>query len=297
MRVERVRGEVAAEQVRDLLHAAFAGQEALTPPSGALAESLDTIAADYATEGGVLLHDGDRLVGACRVRRLGAAWVIRRCAVSPDARLSGAGRVLVEEAQAWAADEGALRTHIGVRHALTGSRAFWERLGYRPLVDHGFWDELVRPLPLVLHGPESTRGLGERLAGELRAGDLVVLSGPLGAGKTALTQGIGAGLGVQGTVTSPTFVLARVHRGPLPLVHVDAYRLRDSGSRRLELDDLDLDASLPDSVTVVEWGEGLVEGLAEARLEVHLERPGSDDLAESRVVEVRPVGARWSVFG
>jgi tRNA threonylcarbamoyladenosine biosynthesis protein TsaE len=292
MRVERVRGEVAAEQVRDLLHAAFAGQEELTPPSGALSESLDTLRADYAGDGGVLLHDGDRLVGACRVRRLGLTWVIRRCAVAPDARRAGAGRLLVEAAQAWAAEEGAVRTHVGVRHALSGSRAFWERLGYRPLVGHGFWDELVRPLPLVLHGADATRALGERLAGELRPGDLVVLSGPLGAGKTALTQGIGAGLGVQGAVTSPTFVLSRVHRGPLPLVHVDAYRLRDSGTGRLELDDMDLDAWLPDSVTVVEWGEGLVEGLAEARLEVHLARPDED----SRVVEVRPVGARWSAF-
>jgi tRNA threonylcarbamoyladenosine biosynthesis protein TsaE len=219
--------------------------------------------------------------------------VIRRCAVAPDARRLGAGGRLVAAAQEWAAEEGAARTHVGVRHALTGSRAFWERLDYRPLVVHEFWDELVRPLPIVLPGPDATRELGERLAAELRPGDLVVLSGPLGAGKTALTQGIGAGLGVAGTVTSPTFVLSRVHRGPLPLVHVDAYRLRDSGTGRLELDDMDLDASLPDSVTVVEWGEGLVEGLADARLEVQLERP--DDA--TRVVVVRPVGSRWSAFG
>ncbi|MFN2522078.1 MAG: tRNA (adenosine(37)-N6)-threonylcarbamoyltransferase complex ATPase subunit type 1 TsaE [Mycobacteriales bacterium] len=152
---------------------------------------------------------------------------------------------------------------------------------------------MVRPLPLVLPGPDATHDLGRRVAGDLRPGDLLVLSGPLGAGKTALAQGIGAGLGVRGQVTSPTFVLARVHPGPLPLVHVDAYRLRESGSRRLELDDLDLDADLPDSVTVVEWGEGLVEELAEARLEISLARP--DD--ETRTVSVRPVGARWSVFG
>ena len=135
---------------------------------------------------------------------------------------------------------------------------------------------------------EDTRALGRRLAGELRPGDLVVLSGPLGAGKTALTQGIGAGLGVHGRVTSPTFVLARVHRGPVPLVHVDAYRLR--GGPRWELDDLDLDADLPDSVTVVEWGEGLVEPLSDSRLEVHLERHDDD----SRTATVRGVGPRWS---
>jgi tRNA threonylcarbamoyladenosine biosynthesis protein TsaE len=156
---------------------------------------------------------------------------------------------------------------------------------------HGFWTELARPLPTRLVGPAQTHALGERMASELRPGDLVVLSGPLGAGKTALTQGIGAGLAVRGPVTSPTFVLARVHRGPLPLVHVDAYRLRDAGGR-LELDDLDLDASLPDSVTVVEWGEGLVEDLAESRLDVRLERPTDD----ARIVTVTPVGPRWSVF-
>lgn len=136
-----------------------------------------------------------------------------------------------------------------------------------------------------------TRALGVRLAGRLRAGDLVVLSGPLGAGKTVLAQGIGEGLGVVGRVTSPTFVLARVHRGPVPLVHVDAYRLRGSASARLELDDLDLDADLPGSVTVVEWGEGLVEGLAESRLEVVIERHDDD----SRTATLTGYGTRWAV--
>jgi len=117
-----------------------------------------------------------------------------------------------------------------------------------------------------------------------------VLSGPLGAGKTALTQGIGQGLGVLGRVTSPTFVLARVHRGTLPLVHVDAYRLRDSASSALELDDLDLDADLPSSVTVVEWGDGLVEGLSEDRLEIALARHDDD----RRTAVVRGIGRRWS---
>jgi tRNA threonylcarbamoyladenosine biosynthesis protein TsaE len=113
------------------------------------------------------------------------------------------------------------------------------------------------------------QALGRRLAGLLRAGDLVVLSGPLGAGKTTLVQGIGAGLQVRGPVTSPTFVIARVHpslAGGPGLVHVDAYRLASVA----EVDDLDLDASVDDCVTVVEWGEGLVEGLAADRLEVSI---------------------------
>jgi tRNA threonylcarbamoyladenosine biosynthesis protein TsaE len=135
---------------------------------------------------------------------------------------------------------------------------------------------------------EDTRAFGRELAATLRAGDLVVLSGPLGAGKTALTQGIGEGLGVSGRVTSPTFVIARVHRGPLPLVHVDAYRLRDSG--RLDLDDLDLDEELDRAVVVVEWGEGVVEGLSDSHLEVRLERRDDD----VRVATVHGVGPRWA---
>src|SRR5262249_56870761 len=116
------------------------------------------------------------------------------------------------------------------------------------------------------------RLLGERLAGVLRAGDMVVLAGSLGAGKTTLVQGIGEGLGVRGPITSPTFVIARLHpalAGGPDLVHADAYRL---GSR-LEVDDLDLDADLDHSVTVVEWGEGLVENLASGHLSVTIDRP------------------------
>src|SRR5215469_8585219 len=150
------------------------------------------------------------------------------------------------------------------------------------------------------------RALGSRLAGLLRAGDLVVLSGPLGAGKTTLAQGIGAGLSVRGNVTSPTFVIARQHpslRGGPDLVHADAYRL---GSRA-EVDDLDLDADLATSVTVVEWGEGLVEELASSFLAVAIRaddemtelQTGSQpadvaaDIDVSRTVRVQGVGDRW----
>jgi tRNA threonylcarbamoyladenosine biosynthesis protein TsaE len=137
---------------------------------------------------------------------------------------------------------------------------------------------------------EEMRAYGTRLAALLRPGDLLVLSGPLGAGKTTLVQGVGEGLKVRGPITSPTFVIARVHpslRGGPPLVHVDAYRLGGD----LEVDDLDLDASLEESVTVVEWGEGLVEGLSEERLEIHIDREADD---EARTVTLRGVGARWA---
>jgi tRNA threonylcarbamoyladenosine biosynthesis protein TsaE len=154
------------------------------------------------------------------------------------------------------------------------------------------------------------RALGRRLALVLRPGDLVILSGPLGAGKTTLTQGIGEGLGVRGPVTSPTFVIARVHpplaggvlREAKPaLVHADAYRLGSA----LELDDLDLDTDTATSVTVVEWGEGLAEGLAADRLEIMITPhedggfPGADGSPGSlegdtlRTVRITGVGERW----
>jgi tRNA threonylcarbamoyl adenosine modification protein YjeE len=187
-------------------------------------------------------------------------------------------------ADRWAADAGALDL-----------RATTPLPGFQDLVPGGA--ERARPVPVALPDAEGTRALGARLAGSLRPGDLVVLSGPLGAGKTTLTQGLGAALGVRGRVTSPTFVLARAHRGPLPLLHVDAYRLRDSGP--VDLDDLDLDAALEDAVTVVEWGEGLVEGLAESRLEVRLDRrppAGGSATGEGRTARVLAVGPRWAVL-
>ena len=141
---------------------------------------------------------------------------------------------------------------------------------------------------MILSTADAMREYGRRLAGVLRPGDLVLLSGPLGAGKTTLAQGIGAGLDVRGSVTSPTFVLARVHpptgSGPA-LVHVDAYRLGSVA----ELDDLDLEASLDEAVTVVEWGGGLAEGLSEHWLEVLIDRPADD----GRTLEVRRHGRRW----
>jgi len=141
---------------------------------------------------------------------------------------------------------------------------------------------------VILRTLDDTHAYGAKLANVLRAGDLVVLSGPLGAGKTALVQGIGAGLGVRGPVVSPTFVIARVHRGGrLPLVHVDAYRLGSFA----EVDDLDLDVDLADSVLVVEWGTGLVEQLAEARLEIAIERATDSD---ERTVTLHPYGGDWA---
>lgn len=175
---------------------------------------------------------------------------------------------------------------------------------------------------IVVDTPEAMTALGERLAADLGAGDLLVLTGPLGAGKTTLTRGIGAGLGVRGPVTSPTFVLARTHPnlvGGPPLVHVDAYRLHSA----MELDDLDIDFT--GSVVVVEWGAGLLDGIADSWLEIEIVRPtggatdaddGVDDVDdadaaadtddsdaaaeaaltadEPRAITLRGVGPRWA---
>jgi tRNA threonylcarbamoyladenosine biosynthesis protein TsaE len=146
------------------------------------------------------------------------------------------------------------------------------------------------PAELRIATDGDMRDLGRRLAALLRAGDLVILAGPLGAGKTTLVQGIGAGLGVRGPVTSPTFVIARVHpavtgSGPA-LVHADAYRLGSFG----EVDDLDLDTDADSAVTVVEWGTGLAEPLAEERLEITIEPDQDGDV---RTVRINGHGARW----
>ena len=146
---------------------------------------------------------------------------------------------------------------------------------------------------LVAAEAEDTRGFAQRLAGLLRPGDLLILSGDLGAGKTTLTRGLGTGLQVRGDVTSPTVVIARVHPslvGGPALVHVDAYRLAGLA----DVDDLDLDTSLDDAVTVVEWGSGLAEDLTENRLEIEILRAHGDDVGESRTVRLTPVGPRWS---
>ena len=130
--------------------------------------------------------------------------------------------------------------------------------------------------------------LGVKLSAHLRAGDLVLVNGPLGAGKTVLAQGVGAGLGVTG-VTSPTFVISRVHKAAIPFIHVDAYRLVDSENPNLYLDDLDLD--IANSITVIEWGGAESARLSEDRLEIRIDRS-----SEERSVEIKTVGPRWAGF-
>ena len=130
--------------------------------------------------------------------------------------------------------------------------------------------------------------LGISLSAQLKAGDLLLINGPLGAGKTVLAQGIGKGLGID-DITSPTFVISRTHKGALPMIHVDAYRLIDTDNPNLYLDDLDLD--IENSVTVVEWGGAESARLSEDRLEISIDRTN-----EARQVEIKAIGERWNGF-
>ncbi|MFC7376065.1 tRNA (adenosine(37)-N6)-threonylcarbamoyltransferase complex ATPase subunit type 1 TsaE [Brachybacterium sp. GCM10030267] len=154
----------------------------------------------------------------------------------------------------------------------------------------------MSPLTIRTTDADGTRAAAAALAGALRAGDLLILDGPLGAGKTTFTQGLGQGLGVRGPVASPTFVIERVHpslTGGPALVHVDAYRLGGGG----DIDDLDLEADLDQSVTVVEWGRDRVEHLVDSTLLIELERPDHvedpDDPDEPRTLRLTPRGPRW----
>ena len=130
--------------------------------------------------------------------------------------------------------------------------------------------------------------LGIQLSAHLRAGDLLLVNGPLGAGKTVLAQGVGAGLGITG-ITSPTFVISRVHKAAIPFIHVDAYRLVDSENPNLYLDDLDLD--IANSITLIEWGGAESARLSEERLEITIDRS-----SDERTVDIKAVGPRWAGF-
>lgn len=298
MRDLRVVEATAADApvVVEVIHQAFAARRILDPPSTALTESVDSVGAVLASYGGVLCHVDGEPAGAALFAPAGRSVGLRRVGVVPKFQSRGVASAVVGVAEDVAKSRGFDDVHLLARSELPATLEFWRRRGYAETARACTRVHLAKALgaEVVTRSADEAHLLGRRLAGVLRGGDLVILTGELGAGKTTLTQGLGAGLGVRGDITSPTFVISRVHPslgdGPA-LVHVDAYRLSDEP----ELDDLDLDALLDSSVTVVEWGSGIAEGLATDRLLVTIAR-AKGDLAEAddaRVVRVTPVGGRW----
>lgn len=274
-------GPEAADAVTAVVLAAFGDRPELDPPAEAVSETVESITTGLAERGGLLATLDGRPVGSVLFRPSAEGMLLRRFGVVPQAQRAGVAGALVDAALA--ASTGHRAVQVLAREELPATVGFWERHGFRVSARRSPYLDLRRDLPTRWEVPdaEAMRELGRRLAQALAPGDLVVLAGELGAGKTTLTQGLGEGLGVRGGVTSPTFVIARVHPsevGGPDLVHVDAYRL--GGIE--ELDDLDLDTSLADSVTVVEWGAGLAEGLADTRLEVTLTRALATDLDDAR---------------
>ena len=240
----------------------------------------------------------DEPVGALLFCSVGDSMLLRRFGVAPSAQGHGVAAALVARAEEAALGHAELA--VLARVELPATVEFWQAHGFEVTGRNDPYIELRRSLPTTweVDDADAMRELGRRVGQVVRAGDVLVLTGELGAGKTTFTQGLGHGLGVRGNVTSPTFVISRVHPsltdGP-DLVHVDAYRLGGIA----ELDDLDLDTSLDRAVTVVEWGAGLAEGLAEDRLEVTIERTLGLELEvdsaggrDPRVVSIRRVAAQ-----
>lgn len=295
-RIDLVDGR-AAVQVLSVIEEAFGDRPVLDPPAPALEETLMSLTEALDKHGGLLATLDGRPVGTLLFRPFRGKLGVRRVGVVPDVRHLGVAQQLAHTAELRARALGYPGLVLEAREELPQTVRFWQRQGYSEVSRKGPRLRMVRLLPVTMSLPEAadTRDLGRSVGDVLRAGDLVVLSGDLGAGKTTFTQGLAEGLRVRGPITSPTFVIARVHPslgdGPA-LVHVDAYRLGDS----LELDDLDLDTDLDLAVTVVEWGTGLAEALNDSRLEIHLARGEavtSEDDPDVRIATITPVGPRW----
>src|SRR5918998_234190 len=284
----------------EVIHAAFGAPPALNPPSTANAETTASVTQSLQRGAGIYAQVGGRPAGAILVLPgSNGAATFSRVSVHPDFQRHGIASAMVVAAENLAARQSYQRVELLAREELAELVTFWLHRGFSHDHDVPHGMILAKPLPVMIKVPTSIamRDLGARLARLLEPGDVIITSGDLGAGKTTLTQGIGRGLGTSGRVISPTFVLSRIHpsaTGRPGLVHVDAYRLNGPD----ELDDLDLEATVPDSVTVVEWGRGIAEGLAADRLEVDIWRPtvNGADPAEpdsERIVTIRPVGTRW----
>ncbi len=293
--VRRVGPEAAAD-VLAVVRESFGARPVLDPPADAMGEDLDSISRLLGIRGGLLATIDGAPVGCAVLDVRAEGLVLRRFGVVPGAQGKGVASALVDAARAAAVGRPAVV--VSAREELPDTVGFWQRHGFVETTRSSPTIELALAMDTSFDAPDgdTMRELGERVGRSLVAGDLVVLTGQLGAGKTTFTQGLGVGLQVRGGVTSPTFVIARVHpslvAGP-DLVHVDAYRLGGIA----ELDDLDLDTSLDTAVTVVEWGAGLAESLADAVLEVVIERAVGQGAEgdDGEALDPRRVSLRWVV--
>lgn len=285
-------GDAAA--ICEVILDAFGARPQVDPPPPALAETPESVRTALANGFGVLALVDEQPAGVVIVSIDDDIAGVHRVSVRPSYQRLGIASAMVTVVLEELTQQSVRRVELVARAEFPQVVSWWQRHGFREVDRVGTSLTLARELPLcvVAATAEDTQELGRRLAGLVRAGDVLIASGDLGAGKTTLTQGLGEGMAVSGAVISPTFVLSRVHRsttGGPALVHVDAYRLGSAA----ELDDLDLDESVADSVTLIEWGAGLAEGLSDDRLEIDIRR-GLDPADETRWIFLTPVGPRWA---
>lgn len=277
-----------------IIRSAFGMRRASGPPPVAMNDSVETVRRQIEAAGGVIASV-DGVDAGCLLLGFEPDQVltISRVSVLAAHQHQGLAAAMARAAGEYGADLGCRRVELMARADFPELVRWWQLHGFS--VDRdvpgGFIMAASLPVSVTVPTPDDMRRLGVLLAAHLRAGDLLVANGELGAGKTTLTQGLGEGLKVDGPVISPTFVLARNHHstvGGPDLVHVDAYRMGSAA----ELEDIDLDSSMADSVTLVEWGAGLAEGLAPDRLDIDIVR-SADPADDTRVVYLRGRGPRW----
>lgn len=283
-----------ADAISAVILDAFGNRPVVEPQPPALAETPDGVRAALAAGFGVLALVDDQPAGVVIVSIDGPIAGIHRVSVRPSFQRLGTASTMVILVLEELTQQAVRSVELVARAEFPALVAWWQRHGFTEISRAGTSITLARELAVCVKAAtaEDTQQIGRRLARLVQAGDVLIATGELGAGKTTLTQGLGEGLAVSGPVISPTFVLSRVHPstvGGPALVHVDAYRLGSAA----ELDDLDLDAWVADSVTLIEWGAGLAEGLSDDRLEIDLRR-GLDPSDETRWVFLTGVGQRWA---
>ncbi|MFP5417178.1 MAG: tRNA (adenosine(37)-N6)-threonylcarbamoyltransferase complex ATPase subunit type 1 TsaE [Actinomycetes bacterium] len=283
-----------AEALLALIHRAFRARPVVGEEPEALRDDLASVRDRLEHGSGYVAVVDGAPAGVIMVAPMGTHLRLGRVCVLPEHRRAGLASFLVGVVLEHQAAMGQESVQLLARREFPELQAWWARHGFVPVGEERNCIVMQRAIPVVAEVPDADamRALGRRLARVLRAGDLVIASGDLGAGKTTLAQGLGVGLEVSGPIISPTFVLSRVHPstvGGPAFVHVDAYRLGSFA----ELEDMDLEASLDEAVTLVEWGTGIAEGLASDRLDVDIRR-GMDPADETRWVFLTPIGPRWS---